>query len=328
MKIVKLGRSGLEVSALCLGCMTYGEPERSGYGWTLDERQSRPFIQQALDIGINFFDSANAYSHGHSEEILGRALRDFARREDVVITTKVYNPMRSGPNAKGLSRKAIMTEIDASLRRLQTDYVDLYQIHRWDYDTPLEETLEALHDLVKMGKVRYLGASSMYAWQFCKAQHVARQHGWTPFIAMQNHLNLLYREEEREMLGLCRDEGVGVTPWSPLARGRLTRPWQQAAATGRGADDGYARFLYQATEQADRRVIEAVTEVAAGRGISQAQAALAWLFTKPQVAAPIIGATAFDHLTEAAAATELALTADEIAAMEAPYIPHQVVEHT
>ena len=328
MKMVKLGRSGLEVSALCLGCMTYGAPERSGYSWTLDERQSRPFIQKALDIGINFFDTANAYSKGHSEEILGRALKDFARRDEVVITSKVFNPMRQGANSKGLSRKAIMTEIDASLRRLQTDYIDLYQIHRWDYDTPLEETLEALHDLVKMGKVRYLGASSMYAWQFCKALHVAREHGWTPFIAMQNHLNLLYREEEREMMGLCRAEGIGVTPWSPLARGRLSRPWRQSAATDRGANDAYARFLYTATEQADRQVIEAVTEVAARRGVSQARVALAWLFGKPQVAAPIIGATSFDHLDDAVAATELTLTAEEIAVLEAPYIPHQVVEHT
>ncbi|TCL04383.1 MULTISPECIES: aldo/keto reductase [Sodalis] len=328
MKMKKLGRSGLDVSALCLGCMTYGAPDKSGYSWTLDERQSRTFIQKALELGINFFDTANAYSKGHSEEILGRALRDFARRDEVVITSKVFNPMHSGPNGKGLSRKAIMTEIDASLTRLNTDYIDLYQIHRWDYETPLEETLEALHDLVKMGKVRYLGASSMYAWQFCKALHVARENGWTPFIAMQNHLNLLYREEEREMMGLCRAEGIGVTPWSPLARGRLSRPWQQSAATDRGADDAYARFLYTATEQADREVIQAVTDVAARRGVCQAQVALAWLFTKPSVTAPIIGATAFSHLTDAVAATELVLTEQEIAALEAPYIPHQVVEHT
>lgn len=328
MKMVKLGRSGLEVSALCLGCMTYARPEKSGYAWTLDERQSRPFIQKALELGINFFDTANAYAKGDSEEILGRALRDFARREDVVITSKVFNPMRQGPNSKGLSRKSIMTEIDASLQRLGTDYIDLYQVHRWDYDTPLEETLEALHDLVKMGKVRYLGASSMYAWQFCTALHVAREHGWTPFIAMQNHLNLLYREEEREMMGLCRAQGIGVTPWSPLARGRLTRPWQQAGATGRGANDAYAGFLYSATEQADRAVIEAVTGVAAVRGVPQAQVALAWLFTKPEVAAPIIGATSFEHLEDAAGATEMTLTPEETAALEAPYIPHAVVEHT
>ncbi|WP_413721308.1 aldo/keto reductase [Sodalis sp. RH24] len=328
MKMVKLGRSGLEVSALCLGCMTYARPEKSGYAWTLDERQSRPFIQKALELGINFFDTANAYAKGDSEEILGRALRDLARREDVVITSKVFNPMRQGPNSKGLSRKCIMTEIDASLKRLGTDYIDLYQIHRWDYDTPLEETLEALHDLVKMGKVRYLGASSMYAWQFCTALHVARENGWTPFIAMQNHLNLLYREEEREMMGLCRAQGIGVTPWSPLARGRLTRPWQQAAATGRGANDAYAGFLYSATEQADRAVIEAVTQVAAARGVPQAQVALAWLFTKPEVAAPIIGATSFRHLEDAAGATEMTLTPNEIAALEAPYIPHAIVEHT
>ncbi|MEA9391408.1 aldo/keto reductase [Acerihabitans sp. TG2] len=328
MKMVKLGRSGLEVSALCLGCMTYGAPQRSGHAWTLDEQQSRPFIQKALELGINFFDTANAYSKGHSEEIVGRALRDFARREDVVITSKVFNPMRQGANSQGLSRKAIMTEIDASLKRLNTDYIDLYQIHRWDYHTPLEETLEALHDLVKMGKVRYLGASSMYAWQFCKALHVAREHGWTPFIAMQNHLNLLYREEEREMMGLCQDEGIGVTPWSPLARGRLTRPWQQVSATARGATDAYSRFLYSATEQADREVIQAVTDVATARGVGQAQIALAWLLGKPAVAAPIVGATSFQQLEDAVSATELTLTSEEIVALEAPYIPHAVVEHT
>ncbi|OIV46986.1 alcohol dehydrogenase [Sodalis sp. TME1] len=328
MKMVKLGRSGLEVSAICLGCLTYASPEKSGYGWTLDERQSRPFIQKALESGINFFDTANVYSGGESEVVLGRALKDFARREEVVITSKVYNPMRKGPNSKGLSRKCIMTEIDASLKRLNNDYIDLYEIHRWDYDTPLEETLEALHDLVKMGKVRYLGASSMYAWQFCQALHVARANGWTPFIAMQNHLNLLYREEEREMMGLCQAQGIGVTPWSPLARGRLARPWQQTAVTARGAGDAYAEFLYAATAQADRQVIQAVTEVATQRGIPQAQVALAWLYSKPAVVAPVVGVTALQHLEDALSATELTLSREEIAMLEAPYIPHPIVEHS
>ncbi|WP_297838266.1 aldo/keto reductase [Pseudomonas sp.] len=323
MKFTKLGRSGLDVSRLCLGCMTYAPPSRSGYAWSLDEEKSRPFIRQALELGINFFDTANAYSKGASEEILGRALKDFARRDEVVITSKVFMPMRPGPNGGGLSRKVIMHEIDQSLTRLGTDYIDLYQIHRWDYNTPLEETLEALHDLVKMGKVRYLGASSMFAWQLCKAQYVADKNGWTRFISMQNHMNLLYREEEREMLGLCQAEGVSVTPWSPLARGKLTRPWD--ASSDRSGNDAYACTLYDATQEADRQVVEAVTRIATARGVPQAQIAMAWLLQKPAVASPVMGATRIEHLQDAAAAVELTLEADEIQQLEAPYVPHAVV---
>ncbi|MBD1598372.1 aldo/keto reductase [Pseudomonas typographi] len=323
MKYQKLGRSGLDVSRLCLGCLTYAPPSRSGYAWSLDEEQSRPFIRQALELGINFFDTSNAYGKGASEEILGRALKDFARRDEVVITSKVCMPMRPGPNGSGLSRKAILHEADQSLKRLGTDYIDLYEIHRWDYHTPLEETLEALHDLVKMGKVRYLGASSMYAWQLCKALYVADRNGWTRFIAMQNHLNLLYREEEREMLGLCAAEGVAVTPWSPLARGKLTRPW--AAGTDRSGNDAYARTLYDATQEADRQVVEAVNRIATARGVPPAQIALAWLLQKEAVAAPVIGATRLEHLRDGAAAVELALEPEEIRQLEAPYAPHAVV---
>ncbi|MBD1554729.1 aldo/keto reductase [Pseudomonas typographi] len=323
MKYQKLGRSGLDVSRLCLGCLTYAPPSRSGYAWSLDEEQSRPFIRQALELGINFFDTSNAYGKGASEEILGRALKDFARRDEVVITSKVCMPMRPGPNGSGLSRKAILHEADQSLKRLGTDYIDLYEIHRWDYHTPLEETLEALHDLVKMGKVRYLGASSMYAWQLCKALYVADRNGWTRFIAMQNHLNLLYREEEREMLGLCAAEGVAVTPWSPLARGKLTRPW--AAGTDRSGNDAYARTLYDATQEADRQVVEAVNRIATARGVPPAQIALAWLLQKEAVAAPVIGATRLEHLRDGAAAVELALEPEEIRQLEAPYAPHAMV---
>ncbi|KQN51861.1 alcohol dehydrogenase [Serratia sp. Leaf50] len=327
MRTLKLGHSGLEVSAVCLGCLTYAPKEASGYTWSLDEAESRPFIRKALELGINFFDTANSYSNGASEEILGRALKDYANRDNVVIATKLYNPIRSGPNSKGLSRKAIMTECDASLRRLGTDYIDLYQIHRWDYDTPLEETLEALHDLVKAGKVRYLGASSMFAWQFSKALQVAKYNRWTRFISMQNHLNLLYREEEREMLGLCESEGIGVTPWSPLARGLLARPWQQPTNSPRAGHDKFASKLYAATAEADRRVIDAVTYVAAERGVPQAQIALAWLYHHKSVIAPVIGATRFTHLDDAAAASNLVLTVEEIHTLEAPYIPHNVAEH-
>lgn len=327
MRTLKLGRSGLEVSAVCLGCLTYAPKEASGYTWTLSEPESRPFIRKALELGINFFDTANSYSKGASEEILGRAIRDFADRDNVVIATKLYNPIRSGPNSKGLSRKTIMTECDASLRRLGTDYIDLYQIHRWDYDTPLEETLEALHDLVKAGKVRYLGASSMFAWQFSKALQVAKYNGWTRFISMQNHLNLLYREEEREMMGLCESEGVGVTPWSPLARGLLARPWQQPTDSPRAGRDSYAETLYSATVDADRRVIDAVARVADARGVPMAQVALAWQYRHKSVIAPVIGATQFSHLEDAVAASELVLSREEIHALEAPYIPHNVAEH-
>ena len=326
MKYNNLGNSGLKVSELCLGCMTYGVPERGDHPWTLPEEQSRPLIRQALEAGINFFDTANTYSDGTSEEIVGRALKDFARREDVVIATKVFFPMNKGANATGLSRKSIMTEIDNSLRRLGTDYVDLYQIHRWDARTPVEETLEALHDVVKMGKARYLGASSMWAWQFTKALYVARANHWTPFLTMQNHYNLLYREEEREMMPLCKAEGIGVMPWSPLARGRLTRAWNES--TNRIRTDQYGSKLYVSEVDADRRIIEAVASVAANRGVPRAQVALAWISQKPFVTAPIVGASKPEHLTDAVAALSLNLDTAEISVLEAPYVPHPVVGHS
>lgn len=322
MEYVKLGRTGLEVSRLCLGCMTFGAPDRGNHTWTLDEEKSRPLIRQALEAGINFLDTANVYSDGSSEEIVGRAIRDFSRREDVVLATKVFNRMHPGPNGAGLSRKAIMAEIDNSLRRLGTDYVDLYQIHRWDASTPIEETLEALHDVVKAGKARYIGASSMYAWQFAKAIYTSRLHGWTEFVSMQNHLNLLYREEEREMLGLCGDQGIGVIPWSPLARGRLTRDWDET--TERQESDVYGRTLYAATADADRAVIDAVAKVAAARGAPRAQVALAWVAQKSPVTAPIVGASKPHHLDDAIAALSLKLTHEEIEALEAPYVPHRI----
>ena len=322
MDFVNLGRTGLKVSRVCLGCMTYGVPERGAHPWSLDEEKSRPFFQRALELGINFFDTANTYSDGTSEEIVGRALRDFARRDEVVLATKVFYPMREGPNARGLSRKSIMIEIDASLRRLGTGYVDLYQIHRWDNHTPIEETLEALHDVIKAGKARYIGASSMFAWQFSKAQYLARQNGWTPFVSMQNHYNLLYREEEREMLPLCAAEGVGVVPWSPLARGRLTRDSNET--TNRLEKDEFGKTLYAATEDADRRVIARVAEVAAQRGVPRAQVALAWLVQKPFITAPIVGASKLNHLDDAVAALSLKLTPEEIASLEEPYVPHSV----
>ncbi len=323
MQYVKLGRTGLEVSRICLGCMTYGVPERGMHPWTLDEEKSRPFMRRALELGINFFDTANSYSDGTSEEILGRSMRDFARRDEVVIATKVYFPFRKGPNGSGLSRKAIMTAIDASLRRLGMDYVDLYQIHRWDYATPVEETLEALHDLIKDGKVRYIGASSMYAWQFCKALHLADRHGWTRFAAMQNHYNLLNREEEREMLPLCQAEGIGVLPWSPLARGRLTRDWNDTSS--RMETDEFGKSLYGKMPDADRRIVERVAKIAQARGVPRAQIALAWLAQKPAVTAPIIGATKPHHLDDAVAALSLKLTPEEVVALEEPYLPHPVV---
>jgi 1-deoxyxylulose-5-phosphate synthase len=325
MDYVNLGRSGLKVSRLCLGCMTYGVPERGAHPWTLGEEQSRPFLARALEVGINFFDTSNSYSDGTSEEILGRAVRDLARRDEVVLATKVYFPRRNDPNGRGLSRKAILTEIDASLRRLGTDYVDLYQVHRWDHDTPLEETLEALHDVVKAGKARYLGASSMYAWQFCKALYLADRHGGTRFVSMQNHYNLLYREEEREMLGLCRAEGVGVLPWSPLARGRLARPWETEPSTGRAATDQFGQSLYGKTGDPDRKVIDRVGEVAAARGVPRAQVALAWLLGRPGVTAPIVGASKPHHLEDAVAALSLRLLPAEVAALEEPYVPHPVL---
>lgn len=312
----------MQVSRLALGCMSYGDPDRGNHAWTLNEEQSRPFIKRALELGINFFDTANVYSDGTSEEIVGRALKDFASRDEVVIATKVHGVMRPGPNGGGLSRKAIMSEIDNSLKRLGTDYVDLYQIHRWDYNTPIEETMEALHDVVKAGKARYIGASSMYAWQFQKALYTAERNGWTRFVSMQNYLNLLYREEEREMLPLCQAENIGVIPWSPLARGRLTRDWEDTSL--RSENDNFARTLYTATEEADRKVAAVVKEIAEARGVPRAQIALAWVLQKQPVTAPIIGATKTHHLEDAVSALEIVLTADEIQRLEEPYVPHPV----
>ena len=321
MKYAKLGHTGLEVSAVCLGCMSYGTPEQGSHPWSLGEDDSRPFIRQAIEAGVNFFDTANVYSLGSSEEILGRALADFAIRDEVVIATKVFMPMRRGRNASGLSRKAIMAEIDASLRRLGTDYVDLYQIHRWDPRTPIEETMEALHDVVKAGKARYIGASSMYAWQFAKALFTADLHGWTRFVSMQNHYNLLNREEEREMLPLCADQGIGVIPWSPLARGRLTRDWDEP--TVRSETDEFGRTLYGALDS-DRTIVDRVAQVAVERGVSRAQVALAWVMQQAAVTSPIVGATKPHHLTDAIAAVDLVLSDDEKELLEEPYVPHPV----
>ncbi len=329
MEYVRLGRTGLKVSRICLGCMTYGapaagEPKAGRHAWALDEAASQPFFRQALDLGITFFDTANVYSSGASEEVLGRFLKANVRRESVVIATKVHGVMRDEPNGRGLSRKAICFEVEESLRRLGTDYIDLYQIHRWDYDTPVEETLEVLHDLVKAGKVRYLGASSMHAWQFAKALYLADRNGWSRFVSMQNHYNLLYREEEREMLPLCQSEGIGVIPWSPLARGRLARPWD-TQATPRLETDAYGKSLYGDSQAADRRVVDAVCEVAGRRGVPPAQVALAWMLGKPVITSPIVGATRPHHLQDAVAALSLRLGADEVAALEAPYVPHPVL---
>lgn len=323
MDYVKLGRTGLEVSRICLGCMSYGHPDRGTHPWSLDEESSRPFIKKALDLGINFFDTANVYSDGTSEEIVGRALKDFVAREEVVIATKVRNRMRPGPNGAGLSRKAILSEADNSLRRLGVDYIDLYQIHRFDYSTPIEETMEALHDLVKAGKVRYIGASSMYAWQFLKMQHAAERNGWTKFVSMQNHLNLLYREEEREMLPLCEADGIAVLPWSPLARGRLTRQWEETSK--RTETDEFGKKLYQSAEESDRKIVERVEEIARSRGVPQAQVALAWMLQKSAVTAPIVGATKLHHLEDAVSALSLQLIDEERKALEAPYVPHPVL---
>ncbi|GEO25240.1 oxidoreductase [Alicyclobacillus acidoterrestris] len=323
MDYVRLGTTGLEVSRICLGCMSYGVPERGNHSWSLNEEDARPFIKRALELGINFFDTANVYSDGTSEEIVGRALKDYASRDEVVIATKVHGRMRPGPNGAGLSRKAIMTEIDNSLKRLGTDYVDLYQIHRWDYDTPIEETMEALHDVVKAGKARYIGASSMYAWQFLKALYTAEKHGWTRFVSMQNYLNLLYREEEREMLPLCEAEGIGLIPWSPLARGRLTRDWDETSA--RSETDEFGKSLYATTAEADKKVVERVAEVAANRGVPRAQIALAWVLQKSPVTAPIVGATKMHHLDDAVASLSITLTPEEIAKLEEPYVPHPVL---
>lgn len=323
MEYVKLGTTGLDVSRICLGCMSYGVPERGTHPWSLNEQESRPFIRKALELGINFFDTANIYSDGTSEEIVGRALKDFTSRDEVVIATKVHGKMRPGPNGGGLSRKAIMSEIDHSLKRLGTDYVDLYQIHRWDPSTPVEETMEALHDVVKAGKARYIGASSMSAWHFLKALHVAERYGWTRFVSMQNYVNLLYREEEREMLPLCEAEGIGVIPWSPLARGRLTRDWQETST--RSESDQFAKLLYSQTEEADRLVALRVKEIAEERGLPRAQVALAWVLQKKPVTAPIVGATRMSHLEDAAAAVSVTLSPEEVRRLEEPYIPHPVM---
>ncbi len=322
MEYVKLGTTGLDVSRICLGCMSYGDPKRGNHEWSLDEAASRDSIRRAVEAGINFFDTANVYSAGSSEEIVGRALADHADRDEVVLATKVNGPMHDGPNGAGLSRKAILAEIDHSLERLGTDYVDLYQIHRWDRRTPIEETMEALHDVVKAGKARYIGASSMYAWQFAKALHVAEANGWTRFVTMQDHYNLLYREEEREMLPLCADEGIGVIPWSPLARGRLTRPWDEE--TARSETDEFGKMLYR---DEDRHIVEATARVAEGRGVPPAQVALAWLLRNPVVSAPIVGTTKPHHLDDAVAAVDLELTDDEVQALEAPYSPHAIAGH-
>jgi 1-deoxyxylulose-5-phosphate synthase len=319
MEYARLGTTGLEVSRICLGCMSYGEPERGGHPWSLDEEASRPFFREALDAGINFFDTANVYSAGSSEEITGRALLSMTSREEVVIATKVNGRMRPGPNGAGLSRKAIMAEIDASLQRLGTDYVDLYQIHRFDRHTPPEETLEGLHDVVKAGKARYIGASSMHAWQFAKMLYLADLHGWTRFVSMQNHYNLLYREEEREMIRLCLDQGIGVIPWSPLARGRLARPWDEE--TERSETDEFGRRLYG---EEDRPIVERVGELAERRGLSRAQVALAWLLAQPGVTSPIVGATKPHHLSDAIAAVEVRLAPEEIATLNELYRPHPV----
>ncbi|MBD2871995.1 aldo/keto reductase [Paenibacillus arenilitoris] len=323
MNVVKLGNTGLDVSRICLGCMGFGDATRWTHPWVLNEEQTRPIVKKALELGINFFDTANVYSSGTSEEFVGRALRDYANRDEVVIATKVHFRMHEGPNGAGLSRKAIMSEIDKSLKRLETDYVDLYQIHRWDYQTPIEETMEALHDVVKAGKARYIGASAMFAWQFMKALHVTERNGWTRFVSMQNHYNLIYREEEREMLPLCKEEGIGVIPYSPLAGGRLTRDPRES--THRSETDQVQRWKYDATADTDRSIVERVAAIAEKRGVPRVQVALAWLLQKQPVTAPIVGATKISHLEDAAAALSLALTPEETAYLEEPYVPHPVV---
>lgn len=323
MEYVKLGNTGMDVSRICLGCMSFGKGERGLFPWALDEERSRPIIKKALELGINFFDTANMYSDGTSEEIVGRALKDYANRDEIVLATKVFFQVRQGPNGAGLSRKAIMSEIDKSLKRLKTDYVDLYYIHRWDYNTPIVETMEALHDVVKAGKARYIGASSMYAWQFMKAQCIAEKNGWTRFVAMQNHYNLMYREEEREMLPLCKEEKIAVVPWCSLAAGRLTRDW--GASTARSTIDEVSKNLYAATANLDRKVVERLAKVAEKRGVPRAQIALAWLLHKEPVTAPIIGTTKISHIEDAVAALSIKLTPKEIASLEEPYVPHPVI---
>lgn len=324
MDYVKLGNTGLDVSRICLGCMSFGTAEGWAHNpWALDEEASRAIIKRALELGVNFFDTANVYAFGRSEEILGRAIKDFANRDEVVIATKVWGKMREGPNGAGLSRKAILSEIDHSLRRLGMDYVDLYIIHRWDYQTPIEETMEAMHDVVRAGKARYIGASAMYAWQFQKALYVAEKHGWTRFVSMQNHYNLIYREEEREMMPLCRAEKIAVTPYSPLASGRLARDWSET--TTRYETDRIAKWKYDASAEADKAVVERLAQVAEKRGVPRAHVALAWLLQKEPVVAPIIGATKLAHLETAVESLAVRLTPEEIAFMEEPYVPHRVV---
>jgi len=321
MDYIKLGNTGMDISPLALGCMTYGDPARGPHPWTLPESESRPLIRQAVDAGINFFDTANVYSNGSSEEIVGKALAEFTRREEIVIATKVHGVMRPGPNGRGLSRKAIFAELDASLTRLGTDYVDLYQIHRWDPATPIEETLEALHDVVKSGKVRYIGASSMAAWQFSKALYLQQINGWVRFVTMQDHYNLVYREEEREMFPLCADQKIGVLPWSPLARGKLTRDWDEK--TNRSEKDEFGKTLYSA-ESGDRAVADAVRVIAERRGVSRAQVALAWVRSNSVVSAPIVGASKPQHLHDAVSSLELTLTPEEKSELENPYVPHEI----
>jgi 1-deoxyxylulose-5-phosphate synthase len=323
MEYIKLGRTGLDVSRICLGCMSYGDPAGKPQPWSLGERESRPFFKQAVELGINFFDTANVYSLGASEEITGRALQEYAKRDEIVLATKLFSRMRPGPNGAGLSRKAVFQEVDASLRRLGMDYIDLYQIHRWDDSTPIEETLEALHDVVKAGKARYIGASSMFAWQFGKALAISERNNWTRFVTMQNFVNLLYREEEREMLPLCKSEGIGVIPWSPLARGRLARPYD-AEATNRSEKDAFGARIYATIAEGDRRIIDKVGDIAARRKLPRAQIALAWVLGKSEISAPIIGATKPEHLADAVAALDVKLTEEEVKALEAPYVPHPV----
>ncbi len=328
MDYVRLGNTGLQVSRICLGCMSYGKATTGMlvWHWTLSEEDSRPYIKSALEAGINFFDTANIYSSGQSEEVLGRAIRDFAKRDELVIATKVWGPVREGPNGRGLSRKSILSEMDKSLRRLGTDYVDLYQIHRYDYDTPLEETLEALNDVVRAGKARYIGASSMWAWQMMKALGIQRANGWAKFVSMQDYYNLIYREEEREMLRLCASEGIGVIPWSPLARGRLARPWSAEPQTERAKTDTFAKGLYEKTEAIDKLVIDRVNEIARERSLPPAQIALAWMLHKPVVTSPIVGATKPRHLEDAVAAVGVKLSPEEIARLEELYQPHPAPE--
>jgi 1-deoxyxylulose-5-phosphate synthase len=325
MDYVTLGRTGLQVSRICLGCMSYGQAKTPGvlqWSWTLSEEDSRPHIKRALEAGINFFDTANVYSNGESELVLGRAIRDFARRDEVVLATKVWGPVRLGPNGRGLSRKAILSEVDKSLQRLGTDYIDLYIIHRYDYDTPLEETLEALNDVVRAGKVRYLGASSMHAWQFMKAIGIQRARGWATFISMQNYYNLLYREDEREMLPLCVSEGVGATPWSPLARGKLARPWTEEPTTERAKTDAFGKLLYEKTVDVDKPVIDRTNDIARARGVTPAQIAMSWLLRKPGVTSPVVGATKPHHLEDALAALTVTLSDEDVSRLEEIYQPH------